>query len=348
MAIQLSTLGGDPKLPFSTGPQPVNTPSVPVPQNVNVRSRVVTLRDSNATSAFAAVPDVVENMVGNGMLKFTGRASVAEAWRSLVGPDDRIGIKVYTGPGRLSGTRLPVVAGVVKGLIASGISPTNIVVWDRHLRDMEQAGYRELVERFGVRLAGSSESGYDEAAFYEAAVLGRLIWGDLEFQRSAEKVSRKSFLTRILTRETTRLISIHPLMNHNALGVYGHVYGLAMNSVDNSLRFENNPTLLADAVPEIFAQKEISDRVVLNITDALLCQFEGEQRSLLHYTIPLNELRFSRDPVALDALSLQEIDRHRPGRPQLGRKAVQQFLENSTLLELGNFESGQMDLETYQ
>ena len=61
--------------------------------------------------------------------------------------------------------------------------------------------------------------------------------------------------------------------------------------------------------------------------------------------MPLNELRFSKDPVALDMLSLQEIDRHRPGRSQTDRKSVQQFLENAGLLELGNSDLRQIDVE---
>ena len=51
--------------------------------------------------------------------------------------------------------------------------------------------------------------------------------------------------------------------------------------------------------------------MVLNITDALICQYEGGERGLLHYSATLNELRFSRDPVALDVLSIQELDRQR-------------------------------------
>jgi len=54
------------------------------------------------------------------------------------------------------------------------------------------------------------------------------------------------------------------------------------------------------AVPEIYALPVLSDRVALNIVDALICQYQGEERSLLHYTAALNQLRFSRDPVALE------------------------------------------------
>jgi hypothetical protein len=53
---------------------------------------------------------------------------------------------------------------------------------------------------------------------------------------------------------------------------------------------------MSTAVPEIYALPSLSDRVILNVTDALVCQYQGEHLPLLHYAKPLNELRFSTDP----------------------------------------------------
>jgi hypothetical protein len=57
-----------------------------------------------------------------------------------------------------------------------------------------------------------------------------------------------------------------------------------------------------------------SDHVVLNITDALICQYQGEQTSLLHYSTELNQIWISKDPVALDTLGIQELDRERQAK----------------------------------
>jgi hypothetical protein len=88
-------------------------------------------------------------------------------------------------------------------------------------------------------------------------------------------------------------------------------------------------------VPEIYALPCLSDRVVLNVVDALICQYEGEERSLLHYSTVLNQLRFSTDPVALDVLSLEELERQRrlAGVPTI--KTNLDLFANATLLELG-------------
>ncbi|HLP77025.1 MAG TPA: DUF362 domain-containing protein, partial [Candidatus Paceibacterota bacterium] len=122
---------------------------------------------------------------------------------------------------------------------------------------------------------------------------------------------------------------------HNQVGVAGTLYSLALGSVDNTKRFENDSSRLASAVPEIYALPALSDRVALNIVDALICQYEGEERSLLHYSTPLNQLRFSRDPVALDALSLQELDRQRQRAEVPPVKVNTDLYSNAALLELG-------------
>ena len=133
----------------------------------------------------------------------------------------------------------------------------------------------------------------------------------------------------------TKIINITPLMNNNEAGVFGNLYSLATGSVDNFVRFESDHARLAAAVPEIYALPALSDHVVLNITDALICQYEGEERSLLHYSAILNQLRFSRDPVALDVLSLQELDHQRELSKAPVVKIDPDLYSNAALLELG-------------
>ena len=102
-------------------------------------------------------------------------------------------------------------------------------------------------------------------------------------------------------------------------------------------------------MPEIYALPEVGDRVALNITDALICQYHGEQRSLLHYSVALNELRFSRDPVALDLLSLRELDRQRQAAKDAPRSESVthqlELIENAALLELGAGDADKIKIE---
>ena len=168
-----------------------------------------------------------------------------------------------------------------------------------------------------MRLAGSRDAGWDESVTYESPIIGTLVSGDLGFERREQKASRKSHLSRLLTGEMTRIISICPLLNHNRAGVSGHLVGLVDGSMDNSRRFGTNTSVLAVAVPEILAledaaqRRHLGDRLVLGITDALFCQYLGQDQCLLHYTAALGQLRFSTDPVALDVFSIEELKRQR-------------------------------------
>jgi hypothetical protein len=126
--------------------------------------------------------------------------------------------------------------------------------------------------------------------------------------------------------------------------VSGHLYGLAMGSMDNTLRFESNRDRLADAVPEALALDVFFDRLTLQITDALICQYEGEERQLLHYSKPLNELWFSRDPVALDVLAVEELDRQRQAVGEASARSDLKLYENASLVWLGISNPRQIDV----
>jgi hypothetical protein len=310
------------------------------------RTRVVIVQDQQAVVSFTPQANKIEPMLDVGLTHVTGKATSTEAWRSLVSTQDLVGIKVYSAPGAMSGTRPAVVAAVVRRLLAAGLPPKQILVWDKHIADLRLAGFFDLAERYGIRVAGSAEEGFDENTSYDTALLGRPVWGDHEFGKVGAGVGRKSFVSKLVTQKMTKIINITPLLNHNLAGVSGNLYGLAFGSVDNTLRFENNPEYLLSAIPEIYALPEIGDRVVLNIVDALVCQYQGEDRTLLHYATILGQLRFSTDPVALDVLSIHELNRQRQNAKIPGLVKDFRIYTNASLLEIGVSDLNKVDLET--
>jgi hypothetical protein len=306
---------------------------------------VVVVHDSDATAAFDPRAERLRPMLEKGLTLLTAKPTLTAAWRSLLATNDVVGIKVHSQAGARSGTRPAVVSALVEGLIAAGIPPTNIIVWDKQKSDLKRAGFAELETRHGIRLQGAADAGYDEKVFYETPLLGQLVVGDREFGEKGDGVGRKSYLSRLVTRNITKIINVTPLLNHYRAGVTGNLYGLAIGSIDNSVRFEMDAGRLAQAVPETYAMPELADHVVLNVVDALVCQFEGEHTTLLHYAEPLNELRFSTDPVALDVLSLQSLERQRNaagGFPSTNRF---ELYSNAALLELGISEPANIRVE---
>ena len=229
------------------------------------------------------------------------------------------------------------MAAVIHGLLDAGVPPQHIIIWDKHEDNLRAAGFFKLGAQLGVGVAGCMEAGYDPTNFYQpdTAIIGNLVWGDLEFGKKGEGVGRKSFVSLLVSRQITKIISIAPLLNQEDAGVCGHLYGLAMGSVDNTRRFADDPGRLAVAVPEIYALPVLGDRVVLNITDALIGQYEGGSHGLLHYSSVLNQLWFSRDPVALDTLAIKELDRERRALDAPAFKPNLALYANAALLQLG-------------
>jgi len=310
------------------------------------RARVVTVQNRDATEAFRPRPEIVRSMVDHAIIGLTGKATPRDAWLSLVSTQDVVGLKVFSAPGQNSGTRPAVAASIASELINAGVPPKNIIIWDKSEYDLREAGFFALVDQLGIRVAGSTQSGYDPAVYYDTPLMGSLIWGDLEFGKTGEGIGRKSYVSKLVTREMTKIINITPLLNHNTAGVSGNLYGLAMGSVDNTMRFENDASRMAMAVPEIYALPILGDRVVLNIVDALICQYEGGRHGLLHYSTELNQLRFSRDPVALDMLSIKELDRQRRATHAPYVKPNLELYRNAALLELGVSDVARITVET--
>ena len=324
-------------------PQPDPWPELrPAPN----RARVLVTEAPGTTFQFAPQPAAVSNLVARGLMELTGRATPREAWHSLVSTQDTLGIKVFSRPGAISGTRPPVVEAVVASLLEAGWHPGHLVLWDRHLSDLRLAGFFEIAQRYGIRVAGSAESGFTPDIYYETPLIGQLVWGDLEFGQSGPAIGRRSFAARLVASDMQRIISIVPLLNNNEAAISGHNWGLALASMDNTLRFESTRGRLAEAVPEILALEglDLAERLVLAITDAMLCQYQGEERQLLHYSTVLDQLWFSVDPVALDVLGVIEIERQRRAHGLPSRKPDLTLLENCSLLELGISDTNRIDV----
>jgi hypothetical protein len=319
------------------------------PPSAGAAARVVVVQGDNLLSAFLPDDARVADAFNRGLTNFTRTASVAAAWHSLVATNDTVGIKVFSPPGPLSGTRPAVVAALVRGLLAAGLPPAQIVIWDKRADDLHAAGFFKLGAELGVRVAGAAESGYDTNTFYlpDSPVIGSLVWGDSEFQKAGVDNGKKSFVAKLVSQQLTKMISVAPLISENDAGVCGHLFSLALGSVDNTRRFEaGEGERLARALPEIDALPVIGDRVVLHVTDALLGQPEGGPAGYLQFSTVLNQIWFSRDPVALDTLALKELGREsrRAGRPPL--RANLEIFNIATLLQLGVNDPSKITVET--
>ena len=315
----------------------------------NSAARVVVARAEDLLNAFVPDEARTEELFNRGLIFFTRQTTVSNAWRSLVATTDVVGIKVFSEPGAVCGTRPAVVAAMVRGLLAAGLPPEHLIIWDRHAADLRTSGFFELARTLPVRVLGAAEAGYDTNAFYlpDSPVVGKLVWGDLEFGLTNKdfSIGKRSFVSKLVSQQLTKIISVAPLLNENSAGVCGHFFSLGLGSVDNTRRFDGSAERLAVALPEIAALPQIGDRVALYVTDALLAQYQGGPAGYLQFSTVNNELWFSNDPVALDTLALRELmlERRLLDAPPLPSNFA--IYTNAMLLQLGMNNPSRIQIE---
>ena len=293
-------------------------------------SIVYSARDSAAIKDYRTNAKVIRSMVNRLVLAVTGQKDLVQAWNSLVSPNDVIGIKISAAGGELFTTHRDVVNAIVDGLVAAGHPRNGIIVWDRSLDGIQEAGYRPGEEGYQLR-AITPKDGYDPNAIFTGPIAGKLIWGDLEFRSDQgtiplnsdkEQVSDMSHFARIVS-EVTKIINV-PVMSESSLGgVAGCLYNVTLPNIDNWRRFAQPDSFGRSAIVEIYDNSLIGRKVVLNLMDGLVAQYAGGPESQPNFALHHATLLASKDPVAIDAIALQRMEEWRKKAmfPPIGKLA---------------------------
>jgi hypothetical protein len=282
------------------------------------RSLVAIAQDPRAMEGYDENAAVTRRMVDALVRTVTGNTSTRAAWHELAGADTRVGIKVTTAGGPYFATRRGVVAAAIAGLKDAGVS--EVIVWDKSSAALREAGFTP--QRLGCEVrAIDPPRGWDRDASFQAPVLGKLIWGDLLFSEKLggrgfaksddNLLSSKSHLATILSREVPRFINIAALSDEPGCGVAGTLHSAVVGNLDNWRRFTSYGESGATAIADCYADPRLGGKCVLHILDALAVTYAGgpgpnPQNSAIH-----NTLYASRDPVALDSLGLQLLEKWR-------------------------------------
>src|SRR5947207_4837787 len=314
-------------------PQPVPTPSV-----------VYAVHDPDSIRDYKTNSRVVREMVNRLVLVATGQPDVAQAWRSLVSPNDRIGIKISAAGGELFTTHHDVVNAIVDGLVAAGHSRGSIIVWDRSLGGIKDAGYRPGINGYQLK-AIAPRDGYDPKAVISAPLIGQLVWGDLDYRSEREKMpllsdtentSNVSHFSKVISSEVTKIINVPVMSSSETNGIAGCFYNVTIPNIDNWRRFAQGPRFGAESLAEIYANPLIARKVVFNLMDGLIAQYAGGPQSQPNYAIHHATLYASKDPVALDAVALKYFEqwRARASMPAISPMAA--YVEYAGQIGLGN------------
>jgi hypothetical protein len=316
-----------------------------IAQTIPTQSIVYSAHDPSAIHQYQANAPVVRAMVHRLVLAVTGQPDLARAWGSLVSPNDKVGIKISAAGGGLFTTHRDIVNAIVDGLVAAGHSRNSIIVWDRSLDGITAAGYRPDKEGYQMKSIAPRE-GYDPKAVFTAPLTGRLIWGDLEFRSDRgtiplmsdqEATSDDSHFARILSSEVTKIINVPVMSDSATCGIAGCLYNMTIPNIDNWRRFTQTRYGHA-AIAEIYRMPLIGQRVVLNIMDGLVAQYAGGPQSQPNFAVHHATILASRDPVAIDALAVRQIEEWRAKARLLPIAPLAQHVQAASQLRIGNAE----------
>ena len=290
-------------------------------------------------------------MVDRLILAATNQPDMGKAWGSLVAPNDKIGIKISAAGGELFTTHHDVVTAIVDGLVAAGHPRSSIVVWDRSLEGIKGAGYKKG-DGFELK-AIPPRVGYDAKAVLTAPLLGKLVWGDVEYisdgggsapLSDTENTSNVSHFSRIISSEVTKVINVPVMSNSTTNGIAGCLYNMTIPNIDNWRRFALGSGFGAESVAMIYANPVISQKVVLNVMDGLAAQYAGGPQSQPNFALHHATLYASKDPVALDSVALKRLEewRSKENVPPIGRLAS--YVQTATTVGLGNSDLSRIEV----
>src|SRR5881392_3456905 len=318
---------------FGQTPQPAPTPSI-----------VYSVHDPGSIKDYKTNPRIVHERVNRLVLAATGQPDVGKAWASLVSPSDRVGIKISAAGGELFTTHHDIVNAIVDGLAATGHPRSSIVVWDRSLGGIKEAGYRSAVDGYQVR-AIAPHDGYDAKTMQSAPLVGKLVWGDFDYVpdggkmpilADAEATSNVSHFSKIVSSEVDKVINVPVMSVSETNGIAGCIYNMTIPNIDNWRRFAQGSRFGAESLAEIYANLLISKKVVFNLMDGLIAQYAGGPQAQPNYAVHHATLYASKDPVALDATALKFFEqwRARGSLPAIGPVAA--YVSYASQIGLGN------------
>ena len=277
------------------------------------RGKVVAVESPGSIVSGKYQPEVIRTMMHKGIEELTGVAW-QDAWRQFVEPGDVVGIKVNPVGGRNVVSDATVLREIVAGLNAAGIKNRDIVAYDRYRDQFLRVGFDKWLPE-GVRWASAVPKydeiqmdieGYDPDHYMDMALT-------LPGYDVNNLTARRSYAAKFVTREVNKLINLAVLKDHQSAGVTLCLKNLSHGSVNNVARSHGTFSLNACGafIPAVVSMPVIRNKVVLNVLDGVKGLYHGGPGANPRFVWEHKTLYFGTDPVALDHIGWQEIDKKR-------------------------------------
>lgn len=289
--------------------------------------RVISVKSANCVDASSdrINAEVVSQMMTRGMTELTGDKDVRDSWRRFISPDDVVGIKLNVGGYPWVISSPAVVAECIRNLMAIGLKPEQIYLYERFQSQMDEAKYEPHIPQ-GVQIHAaegrnerSDNNRYDPFVYAEASFFG--------------EDDTRSNMMRLVSQRLTKIINIPNMKDHGATGVTGCLKNIAYGSFSNVARsHQHGVTHTYSFVPTLTAVEPLRSKVVLNIMDGIRgCWHGGPFARTKRYVFYPKQIWFGTDPVAQDRLLVEVIDNERKSH-----KAISIWDRNEKTLDFNN------------
>ena len=249
------------------------------------KPRVVRVESPSVWVGERRDPVVIAKMLERGVTLLTGAENGAAAWRRILTPGMRVGLKINLLGRPLLVTSLELTQAVAAAVIAAGTRPSDVIVWDRHAHHFGPTPYSPGRGPLGERVVAG---------------------GDYDPSKTLHGSGGAAPLDRVVTEQTDITINLPLLKDHSVAGVTLSLKNIALGCYNEHPRAHDGNC--DPFIAEAYAHFLTVHRIPLIVLDATKgCFDQGPQPSTLDVTWNENAIYLATDPVALDVICRRVI-----------------------------------------
>ncbi|HUU83048.1 MAG TPA: DUF362 domain-containing protein [Phycisphaerae bacterium] len=222
---------------------------------------------------------MLAQMLEKGLSIATGKPNGIEAWRSILRPDDVVGLKFNRSGADALGTTGALAETMIDSLVAAGFDPSRLVPIE-----VPQAVYRDT----------------------------KTARPDLGWQPEEAQFGSGSDRLAAVLDQVTAIINVPFVKTHNIAGLTCCLKNLSHALVKHPARYHENHC--SPYVADIVALPPIRTKLRLHLVNALRIVFDGGPEPSEDSIHDAGALFFTTDPVAMDTVALEEINLLRQSR----------------------------------
>jgi uncharacterized protein (DUF362 family) len=279
------------------------------------KARVVRVESDALWRGDARDPQVIAAMLAKGLTALSGAADVTAAWRHYVKPGQRVGLKVNLLGRPLIYTAPEITEACAAGLIAAGVQPQQIVVWDRFRSHFGPTRYKLGKGKHGESIEASAK--YNKALTLKGS-------------------KGSAALDVMMTDRTDVTVNLPVLKDHRTAGMTLALKNIAFGCYDHyTLAHSGNcEPFISEAYEHCVRQAKVS--IPLVIMDATAACFDdGPRPSDAGRLWRENAIYFATDPVALDVVCRNVINAKRRAKGLADKTKESRHIENAAKKGLG-------------